>query len=213
MFVLNSHNSIANKYLSEIRDLDIQGDRMRFRKNLNRLGFLLGYEISKCLNFETQVVTTPLSSVKIDLPTDDIVILTIMRAGLPFQEGFMDVFDGADAGFIGAWRDDEGEKIEVELNYLATGDLTNKTVILVDPMLATGKSLVKTVDKLLAHGKPKHLHLAAAIAAPEGIDFLATNLKIEYKLWTCAVDEKLNEKSYIVPGLGDAGDLSFGEKL
>jgi len=186
---------------------------MRFRKNLSRLGFLLGYEISKSLGFKKKTIVTPREKSSIALISDEIVIITIMRAGLPFQEGFMEVFDQADAGFIGAWRDEEGENIEIKLNYMATGDLTNKTVIVVDPMLATGKSLVSTVDTLFRNGMPKQLHLATVIAAPEGIDYLSKKLEFPYKLWTCSVDEKLDEKSYIVPGLGDAGDLSFGQKL
>jgi uracil phosphoribosyltransferase len=213
MFVLDHTSSIANQYLSELRNIAVQQDRMRFRNNLKRLGFLLGYEISKSLAFENQSIVTPSSKSTVALITDEIVIVTIMRAGLPFQEGFMEAFDRADAGFIGAWRDEEGENIEVKLNYMATGDLTNKTVMVVDPMLATGKSLVSTVDTLLRNGMPKQLHLATVIAAPEGIDYLSNNLKFPYKLWTCSVDEKLDEKSYIVPGLGDAGDLSFGQKL
>ena len=213
MFVLNHHVSIANQYLAEIRDVSIQKDRQKFRNNLRRLGFLLGYEISKELRYTEKSISTPLAKAKEQVPSEDLVIITILRAGLPFQEGFMEAFDQADAGFVGAWRNDEGEKIEIELNYLATGDLNQKTVILVDPMLATGKSLVKVVDKLLTHGTPKTLHLAAAIAAPEGVGYLKQNLKLDYQLWMCALDEKLNQKSYIVPGLGDAGDLAFGAKM
>ena len=213
MFVLDHTNSIANQYLAELRGKDAQQDRMRFRKNLSRLGFLLGYEISKSLEFERKTIVTPTAKTSIALITDKVVIVTIMRAGLPFQEGFMEAFDHADAGFIGAWRDEESENIEVKLNYMATGDLTNKTVMVVDPMLATGKSLVRTVDTLLSNGMPKQLHLATVIAAPEGIDYLSNNLKSPYKLWTCSVDENLDQQSYIVPGLGDAGDLSFGQKL
>jgi uracil phosphoribosyltransferase len=213
MFVLDHTSSVANQYLSELRNIDIQQDRLRFRKNLSRLGFLLGYEISKSLEFDSQTIVTPTSKSIVKLITDEIVIVTIMRAGLPFQEGFMEAFDHAEAGFIGAWRDEKGEDIEVKLNYMATGDLTNKTVLVVDPMLATGKSLVRTVDTLLGNGMPKQLHLATVITAPEGIDYLSNNLEIPYELWTCSVDENLDDKSYIVPGLGDAGDLSFGQKL
>lgn len=213
MFVLDHTSSIANQYLSELRNIDAQKDRMRFRNNLKRLGFLLGYEISKSLTFEGKAINTPMAKTSVALITDEIVIVTIMRAGLPFQEGFMEAFDHADAGFIGAWRDEKGENIEIKLNYMATGDLTNKIVMVVDPMLATGKSLVSTVDTLLSNGMPKQLHLATVIAAPEGIDYLSNNLNFPYKLWTCSVDENLDTNSYIIPGLGDAGDLSFGQKL
>lgn len=213
MFVLDHTSSIADQYLSELRDIAAQQDRMRFRNNLKRLGFLLGYEISKSLTFENKTINTPMAKVSVAHITDEIVIITIMRAGLPFQEGFMEAFDHADAGFIGAWRVEESKNIEVKLNYMATGDLSNKTVLLVDPMLATGKSLVSTVNTLFRNGMPKQLHLATVIAAPEGIDYLSNNLKFPYKLWTCSVDENLDTNSYIIPGLGDAGDLCFGQKL
>jgi len=145
---------------------------------------------------------------------DDLVLIPILRAALPFYEGFLELFDEADSGFIGAWRThNEADEIEAELNYQAAPDLTGKTVVVIDPMLATGKSLVKTVQSLSQQGKPKTWHLASAIAAPEGIAHVQASLGKEMNVWTCAVDEKLNEHAYIVPGLGDAGDLAFGPKL
>ncbi|GAB5524038.1 MAG: uracil phosphoribosyltransferase [Roseivirga sp.] len=213
MFALNQENSVANNFLAELRDTRLQQDRLRFRTNLKRLGHLLAYEISKTFSFESKVITTPLADTTIPLMSDDLVLIPIMRAALPFYEGFLEVFDQAGAGFIGAWRVEEGADVEAVLNYQAAPDLTGKTVIVIDPMLATGKSLVKTVDSLMSHGTPKSLHLASVIAAPEGIDHLKKSLSMDYHLWTCAVDEKLNDQSYIVPGLGDAGDLSFGTKL
>ncbi len=212
MFILNQHNSIANHYLRELRDVDIQKDRLRFRNNLKRLGFLLGYELSKKLKYNSASVQSPLDKVEVDVLTEEVVVITIMRAGLPFQEGFLELFDSADAGFVGAWRE-EGDEIQIALNYLASCDLNEKTVIIVDPMLATGKSLVKAVEHLLKNGSPKSLHLAAVIAAPEGVSYLKENLTLNYELWVCALDEKLDNNSYIVPGLGDAGDLAFGTKL
>ncbi len=213
MFALNQENSVANNFLAELRDTSLQQDRLRFRTNLKRLGNLLAYEISKTFSFENKVITTPLTDTTIPLMSDELVLIPIMRAALPFYEGFLEVFDQAGAGFIGAWRVEEGTDVEAVLNYQAAPDLTGKTVIVIDPMLATGKSLVKTVDSLMNHGTPKSLHLASVIAAPEGIDHLKKSLSMDYHLWTCAVDEKLNDESYIVPGLGDAGDLSFGTKL
>lgn len=213
MFALNQENSVANNFLAELRDTTIQQDRFRFRMNLKRLGSLLAYEISKTFAFENKVITTPLRDTKIPMIKDEIVLIPIMRAALPFYEGFLDVLDQAGAGFIGAWRIEEGDDVEAVLNYQAAPDLTGKTVIVIDPMLATGKSLVKTVASLLSHGQPKSLHLASVIAAPEGINHVKKSLSMDYHLWTCSIDEKLNDQSYIVPGLGDAGDLSFGPKL
>lgn len=213
MFALNQENSIANNFLAELRDTNIQQDRFRFRMNLKRLGGLLAYEISKTFSFENKVITTPLADTDISVIKDEVVLIPIMRAALPFYDGFLEMLDQADAGFIGAWRVEEGADVEAVLNYQAAPDLTDKTVIIIDPMLATGKSLVKTVTSLMSHGTPKNLHLASVIAAPEGIAYVKQSLDIDYQLWTCAVDEKLNDQSYIVPGLGDAGDLSFGPKL
>lgn len=213
MFALNQENSVANNFLAELRDTTIQQDRLRFRTNLKRLGSLLAYEISKTFSFEEKVITSPLADTAIPLINDELVLIPIMRAALPFYEGFLEVLDQAGAGFIGAWRVEEGPEVEAVLNYQAAPDLTGKTVIVIDPMLATGKSLVKTVASLMSHGKPKSLHLASVIAAPEGIDHVKQSLSMDYHLWTCAVDERLNDQAYIVPGLGDAGDLSFGPKL
>lgn len=212
MFALNQENSVANNFLAELRDTSIQQDRLRFRMNLKRLGSLLAYEISKTFSFENKVITTPLADTDISVVKDEVVLIPIMRAALPFYDGFIEILDQAGAGFIGAWRVEEGSDVEAVLNYQAAPDLTDKTVIIVDPMLATGKSLVKTVASLMTHGTPKNLHLASVIAAPEGIAFVEQSLSVDYQLWTCAIDEKLNDQSYIVPGLGDAGDLSFGPK-
>ncbi|MCL4151889.1 UNVERIFIED_CONTAM: hypothetical protein GTU68_044298 [Idotea baltica] len=213
MFALNQENSVANNFLAELRDINVQQDRLRFRTNLKRLGSLLAYEISKTFSFEEKVITTPLTDTKVLLIKDEVVLIPIMRAALPFYEGFLEILDQAGAGFIGAWRVEDGSDVEAVLNYQAAPDLTGKTVIVIDPMLATGKSLVKTVESLITHGVPKSLHLASVIAAPEGVDHIQQSLNMDYHLWTCAVDEKLNHQSYIVPGLGDAGDLSFGPKL
>ena len=214
MFVLNHTNSVVNNFLAEIRDESIQTDRLRFRENLKRLGCLLGYEISKELNFKSKVVKTCLAETSAEIIADDLVIISILRAAVPFSEGFVSLFDHAEVGFIGAARKESGgDEIEIALDYAAAPDLNDKTVIIVDPMLATGKSLVKSIERLLTNGTPKCIHLASVIAAPEGIKFINENLHLDFKIWTCALDDRLNEKSYIIPGLGDAGDLAFGPKL
>ncbi|OEK06608.1 uracil phosphoribosyltransferase [Roseivirga misakiensis] len=213
MFVLNEKRSVANNFLAQLRAEGIQNDRLRFRENLKRLGTLLAYEVSKKLSYSPEKIKTSLAETSIDTLSDDLVIISILRAAVPFTEGFVSVFDNAEVGFIGAARKEAGETIDVDLDYLAAPDLTGKTVIIVDPMLATGKSLVKSVESLSANGAPKSVHLASVIAAPEGIEFINENLALDFSIWTCALDEKLNEKSYIIPGLGDAGDLAFGPKL
>lgn len=209
---LDKQDSIANQFLAELRNVDIQKDRMRFRHNLSRLGEVMAYEISRTLTYNAKDIKTPLGKKSIRLPDEDIVLVTIMRAGLPFLEGFQRVFDHAESGFISSYRIEGNSKITVKTEYLATPKLTGKTVILVDTMLATGRSVADAVTALMGRGVPKHIHLASVIAAPEGIKYLKKNVKTPATLWTFSVDEKLNDKFYIVPGLGDAGDLSFGPK-
>jgi len=196
----------------EMRHKDIQNDRGKFRNNLKRLGTYMAFEVSKSLEYKNGKVVTPLGDASVALLDSQPVIIGILRAAIPFFDGFMDVFDQADGGFIGAYRE-ESDNIAIHLDYLAAPNLEGRTVILTDPMLATGKSLVKTVNKLEERGKPAHIHIAAAIAAPEGIDYVTKNLGGNITIWVYSVDEKLNDQAYIVPGLGDAGDLSFGEKI
>lgn len=215
MFILNRAPSIANQYLAELRDTKIQQDRLRFRFNLERLGELLAYEISKQLTFEPRKVQTPLRECEIDLPREQPVLVPILRAGLPFYDGFSRVFDRADTGFIGAYRapHTSADDLRVELTYQTAPSVEGRTLIVMDPMLASGKSMVQTLHALCATEKPLHIHIAAVIAAPEGVAYLQEHLKLPYSLWVAALDEGLNEMAYIVPGLGDAGDLSYGEKL
>lgn len=213
MFVLNSNPSLANQFLFELRDAAIQRDRMRFRKNLERLAEILAYEISKSLTFEKAVAQSPLGPSETRVIREQPVLLTILRAGLPFFQGFINFFDRADAGFIGAFRKEDDDHLTIKLEYLATPSLEGRTVILIDPMLATGRSIIDSVNAIVRNGKPAHIHIACLVAAPEGIKYLQDNLKLPYSIWTCAVDQKLNAQFYIVPGLGDAGDLSFGDKL
>ena len=213
MFILSNQPSIANQFLAELRDIRTQQDRMRFRKNLERLGELLAYEVSKTLSYQTKEVQTPLQSAQMELPVDQVVLVAVLRAALPFYQGFLNSFDQAESGFIGAFRQEDGGEIGVNLGYHASPRLDNKVLILVDPMLATGTSCVTALKTLLEHGTPKAIHIVAAFAAPEGVEYLSRHLNISYSLWLGTLDEKLNSKSYIVPGLGDAGDLAFGEKL
>jgi len=216
MFVLEDTNSVANHFLAELRDINHQNDRMKFRKNLERLGEVMAYEISKSFNFHDVEVLTPLGAKKTYLIYEEPVLIAVLRAALPFYNGFLNFFDKADSGFIGAYRKEEGNEnagIEIEYLYQATPEIDNKNLILIDPMLATGKSIVKTVDNLLLKGSPKSIQIVSVIAAPEGIDFINQSIKSPFKLWVCSIDRCLNEQSYIIPGLGDAGDLSFGDKI
>ncbi|UJP65587.1 uracil phosphoribosyltransferase [Mongoliitalea daihaiensis] len=216
MFILNTTPSLVNKFLAELRDIDSQKDRMRFRHNLKRLGFLMAYEISKSLTFHEELIQTPLDTTKIQVP-ENVVIISVLRAAAPFYDGFLEAFDHAESGFVGAYRIESKEMndgVDVDYLYQACPSLEGKTVIIVDPMLATGKSFVKTFENLLKNGLPKTVHIASVIAAPEGVALLKQQLQnYSVNLWTCALDSHLNEHSYIVPGLGDAGDLAFGEKL
>ena len=213
LIILGDQHSIANQFLNEIRDKEIQQDRMRFRRNMERMGEIMAYEVSKKLSYTGCEVTSPLATLASVKLSNQPVIITVLRAGLVYFQGFMNYFDKADSGFIGAYRKEGGDEVKINLDYLATPDLTGREVILVDPMLATGKSFIQSINALLKHGHPSHLHIAALIASPEGVRYVQDNLKIPYTLWTFAVDKKLNDRFYIVPGLGDAGDLSFGEKL
>jgi uracil phosphoribosyltransferase len=216
MFILEENNSVANHFLAELRDKNHQKDRLRFRRNLERLGEIMAYEISKTLTYRDVNVETPLGTKKSRLILEQPILISVMRAALPFYQGFLNFFDLADSGFIGAYRKEEenvNEGIEIEYLYQATPDINNKNLILVDPMLATGKSIVKTIENLQIKGIAQNIHIVSVIAAPEGVRYVNENVKIPFKLWICSLDECLNEKSYIIPGLGDAGDLCFGNKI
>ena len=217
MFILDQTNTIANQYLYELRDKKIQLDRLRFRKNLERLGEIIAYEISKSFFYSPITIETQLGKSTIPLVQKKPILISVMRAAIPFYQGFLNFYDTSDSGFIGAYRVENSDGIsEVEIDYMyqAAPNLEGKEIIIIDPMLATGKSFIKTIDNLcLSHGKPSLIHIASVIAAPEGIAYLKNKLDVPYKLWVCSVDEKLNDKSYIIPGLGDAGDLCFGQKL
>ncbi len=211
---LGATNSILNHFIAEIRDLTIQKDRMRFRRNIERIGEVLCYEMSKTLGFENNIVKTPLGEKQLDQIKDAIVICSILRAGLPLHQGVLNYFDAADNSFISAYRHHLNEvDFEIIVEYLAAPSLENKILLLVDPMLATGQSFVSVFEALQALGIPKEIHLLSVIGASEGINYLKSKLPDTVHLWIAAIDEKLNDKGYIIPGLGDAGDLSYGNKL
>lgn len=212
---LSQQNSVLNTFISEIRDVSVQKDNMRFRKNIERIGEILGYEMSKVLNYSSSEVKTPLGTSKIDLISDSIVLCSILRAGIPLHNGLLNYFDASENAFISAYRHhhENSDEFEIIVEYLACPNLENKTLILADPMLATGQSMVTTFEALKPFGTPKDIHLISVIGAQEGVDYLKTHFSNDTHLWIATIDNELNDKGYIVPGLGDAGDLSYGEKL
>lgn len=212
---ISEKNSILNHFLTQLRDVTIQKDSMRFRKNIERIGEIMAYELSKTLEYKDISVQTPLGIKHTTTIADNVVLCSILRAGLALHQGFMNFFDDAENGFVSAYRHhyDNDDKFEILVEYQAAPSFQDKNLILIDPMLATGQSLVAVLHKLHLEQKPKEIHIAVVIAAPEGIAFLEKNLPENCHLWVAALDEKLNEKNYIVPGLGDAGDLAYGSKL
>ncbi len=211
--VLGESHSIINQYLAEIRDISIQKDRLRFRENIHRLGELFAYEISKKLQYSMTEVTTPLGIAKVPILESQPVLATILRAGLVMHQGFLKVFDRAENCFISAYRKyDENGEFDIAFEYIASPQLKGKVVILTDPMLATGKSVKISYDALKKRGIPSHVHLVSIIASRQGVEYIAEKIRDEnVTLWLGAVDEGMTSKSYIVPGLGDAGDLAYGE--
>ena len=212
IFDLSAKPSIAGKILAELRDLHIQADRMRFRYNLQRIGELLAYEISQNLEYYTKTVETPLGEASHQVPKDRIVLGTILRAGIPFHEGMLRMFDSADNAFVSAFRKEHKDgSLEVQLDYVSCASLDDAVLILCDPMLATGSSVILTLERLLQEGTPRSIHVASVIASKAGVEALRRRYP-KVQLWLGAIDEELTAKSYIVPGLGDAGDLAYGEK-
>ncbi len=212
---ISEQNSILNHFLAQIRDVTIQKDSMRFRKNIERIGEIMAYELSKTLEYKQVDVQTPLGIKHTTTLAEPVVLCSILRAGLALHTGFLNTFDNAENGFVSAYRHhyDQDDKFEILVEYQAAPSFENKNLILIDPMLATGQSIVAVLNKLHLEQKPKEIHIAVVIAAPEGIRFLEQNLPSNCHLWVAALDEKLNEKNYIIPGLGDAGDLAYGSKL
>ena len=213
IFILNKQPSIANQFIAELRDVNIQRDRMRFRTNLERVGQLLGYELSKNLEFKPVEVETPLGVAPTVLPSQTVVLATILRACLPLHNGLLQYFDGADNAFISAYRKHhKSGKFDIEVEYTSCPTIEDKVLIISDPMLATGSSMVLAAQALMKYGTPAKVHIVAAIAAEEGVENVRRNLP-DADIWIGAVDAELTAKSYIVPGLGDAGDLAYGTKL
>jgi len=212
---LSENHSILSHFLGQIRNVEVQKDSMRFRRNIERIGEIMAYEISKELDYQPIEIRTPLAvkkTAEIEIP---IVLCSILRAGLPLHVGFMNYFDDAQNGFISAYRHhyNNDDNFEIKVEYRAMPSIAGKTLIVVDPMLATGQSLAAVIDILLQSETPDNVHIAAVIAAPEGIDLLERKLPDNFYLWIAAQDDRLNEKNYIIPGLGDAGDLAYGPKL
>ena len=209
-------NSIINLYMSELRDKNYQKNRLLFRHNIKRIGEMMAYELSKTLEYRPKTITTPLGTLDIPLPKEDLVVATVLRAGLPFHEGFINVFDHADNAFVSAYRmytNREHTEVGVHAEYMASPSVKGKTLIIVDPMLATGGSMAAAVEALMKSGKPKKVHVCSVIAVPEGLEVVKSVLPEDSTIWCAAVDPGMNEHKYIVPGFGDCGDLCYGEKL
>ncbi|AYL99516.1 uracil phosphoribosyltransferase [Mucilaginibacter celer] len=212
IFVLNKTDTIANQFLAELRDAVIQQDKARFKRNQEKLGGILAYELSKTLQYETKEIATPLGTASINMPADEPVIGVVLRAGLPFHQGFLNFFDRSSSAFITAYRKvKRNASFVIQVDHISSPNLDDQVFILCDTMLATGQSVVQVCKELMAQYNIKELHVAAVIASTEGVAHVRANLP-KAKLWICAVDDEMTSKAYIVPGLGDAGDLAFGEK-
>lgn len=212
--ILGNKSSVINQYMAEIRDVSIQKDSMRFRRNVERVGEIVAYEISKTLQYQTLEITTSLGIANVFKLKEPPVIGSILRAGLPLHHGILNCFDNAENAFVSAYRRHHKDgTLDIQIDYLSSPDLTDKIMILCDPMLATGTSMVRTYKKLMERGTPRHTHIVALIASSEGLTFIKKNLPENVTLWLAALDEELTAQAYIVPGLGDAGDLAYGKKV
>jgi uracil phosphoribosyltransferase len=212
---LSKDNSVLNHFLSQIRDVNVHKDSMRFRRNIERIGEIMAYELSKELQYKEVAIETPLGTKNSTEIKDQLVLCSILRAGLQLHLGFLNYFDSAENGFISAYRHhpNNDENFDILVEYQALADINDKYLLLLDPMLATGQSIVAVYNKLMERGSPKEIHIAVVIAAPEGIAHLEQNIPDNCHLWIASLDDHLNEHSYIIPGLGDAGDLAYGAKL
>jgi len=212
---VSAQNSILNKFITEIRDKHIQKDSLRFRTNIERMGEIISYEMSKTLTYESKDIVTPLGVKQMNVLNDQVVLASILRAGLPLHMGVLRIFDDAENAFISAYRQhiDGSDQFNIQIDYIATPSIDGKVLVLVDPMLATGQSLIGVYEKLLQFGNPKQIHVISIIGSQQGIDFIDQNLPDNAYLWIADFDKELNDKGYIVPGLGDAGDLAYGKKL
>ncbi|MDD3004353.1 uracil phosphoribosyltransferase [Flavobacterium sp.] len=212
---LSEKNSVLNHFLGQIRNVSVQHDSMRFRRNIERIGEIMAYEMSKNLNYRDVEITTPLGVKKTTEINDELVLCSILRAGLSLHLGFLNYFDNVENGFVSAYRHhyNNDDAFDIKVEYQAVPTIANKNLILIDPMLATGQSMVAVFNKLIEKEQPKEIHIAVIIAVPEGIEYLKKHLPDYCHLWVATLDEKLNDKNYIIPGLGDAGDLAYGRKL
>ena len=212
---LEKADSVFNQYMAELRDATIQQDRMRFRRNLERIGQVMAYEISKSFEYDDEEVTTPLGVKQIRTMHEQPVIATILRAGLPFHNGMLSMFDQADSAFIAAYRkyDKNEEDSEIRVEYYSSPDIDNRILILCDPLLATGESIVKTLNGLMDDMMPKEIHIAVAVASQDGLDYVERTMsRLPVTIWVGSIDEELTARAYVVPGIGDVGDLAYGEK-
>ena len=213
---LSEQRTVVNQYMSELRDKSYQKNRLLFRNNIERIGMMMAYELSKTLQYKEKTITTPLGTIDIPLVKDDLLIATVLRAGLPFHDGFLSVFDHAASAFVSAYRmytNREHTEVGIHTEYMAAPSARGKTLVIVDPMLATGGSMVAAYEALLRTGRPAQVHIACVIAAPEGVEMLRQNVADDTTLWCAAIDPGMNEHKYIVPGFGDCGDPCYGEKL
>ncbi len=213
IYCISEFNTIANRFLAEMRDVNIQQDRMRFRRNMERLGEVMAYELSKTFQYLPKDVETPLGVAKVHLPTERVVLATILRAGIPFHQGFLNYFDYAENAFVSAYRRHHKDgTFDIHLEYVSCPNLEGSQLILIDPMLATGSSMHIVIEELVKYGQPNKLHIATAIASKQGLEYIRREHP-EAFIWIGAIDEELTGKAYIVPGLGDAGDLAYGAKV
>lgn len=213
---LSERNSVINHFMAEIRDKSYQCNRLLFRNNIRRIGEMMAYEISRTFTYQPQSVTTPLGTAVIPLAKDDLLLATVLRAGLPFHEGFLHVFDHAENAFVSAFRmytNREHTEVGIHTEYMASPSVKGKTLLIVDPMLATGGSMVAAYEALLKTGRPASVHIACVIGTPEGVEMLRQNVADDTTLWCACIDPGMNEHKYIIPGFGDCGDLCYGEKL
>ena len=218
MKVINfsEQNSVINQYMALLRDKAQQKGRMVFRHNIERIGMMMAYELSKTLDYKAKTITTPLGSIDVSVPVDNLVLATVLRAGLPFHQGFLNVFDRADCAFVSAYRmytNREHTEVGIHTEYMATPSVKNKTLVIIDPMLATGGSMAAAYEALVKTGRPADVHICCVIAAPEGVETVRQAVPDDATLWVAAIDPGMNEHKYIVPGFGDCGDLCYGEKL
>lgn len=210
---LGESNSILNQFVAELRDVNIQKDSLRFRRNIERIGEIMAYEISKDFAYSSKDIQSPLGIAPMNTPDDKVVISTILRAGLPFHQGFLRYLDHAENAFVSAYRKYKDRlNFEIHIEYIASPRLTDKTLIITDPMLATGSSMELAYEALLTKGIPAHIHVASIIASRPALEYIQQKMPDNATIWVAALDEQIDEHSYIVPGLGDAGDLAFGEK-